>query len=165
MASDFFEGDRPRVDELTQPAKTPLVFRQFLRYAAVGFLNAVVYLAIVNALSIFLDIYAGAFIIIINTVAASVAVTQSYFLNKFWAFESKSPATPAEFLKFATVNAGAVALNVIIVFSATTYIRPLFDLSPLAWENAANILALGAVTLWNFSGFKLFIFPDREPPA
>lgn len=162
MASDFFEGDRPRVGELIQPAKTPLVFRQFLRYAAVGLLNAAVYLAIVNALSVFFDVYAGAFIIVINTVAASVAVTQSYFLNKFWAFESKSPATPAEFLKFAIVNAGAVALNVIIVFSMTTYIRPFFDLPPLAWENAANILALGAVILWNFSGFRLFIFDNKS---
>ena len=133
---------------------------QFFRYVVVGVLNTALDFLILNALSIAFDVYAGVPIIFINTAAASAVIIQSYFLNKHWTFKAAG-ALRMEFPRFVAVNAGAFILNTVLVYTITTHVARPVEISPLLWENIAKAAAISVVIVWNFLGFKFFVFNDR----
>lgn len=135
---------------------------QFMRYALVGVVNAIVDFSILNALSITLAVYSGALIIVIKSIAAGAVIIQSYLLNKYWTFRAFESRGPREFVKFALVNAGAFAINTAIVYVMTTFLGPPEGVGPLLWENMANALAIGVAVAWNFLGFKFLVFGARR---
>lgn len=137
------------------------IVSQFARYFVVGLLNTALDFLIFNALSISFNIYSGVAIIPLNVVTASVVIIQSYLLNKYWTFKSVFGSKRVEFSKFILVNFGAMIVNTSIVYALTTHAAP-EDVSPLAWENVAKGVALIANIIWNFLGFKFFVF--RESP-
>lgn len=163
MAPDTVENRRQLV---ASPARRhPPFFVQFWRYAAVGVLNAALYFIFINALSVLFGIYSGVRLAAVNIPAAVIVIIHSYFLNKFWAFKSFAPLLSSEFLKFLAVNAGAVAINFGVVYAMTTHLRPAFGLSPLFWENVSNLVALAGIVVWNFLGFRFFVFRGKPPEA
>jgi putative flippase GtrA len=139
--------------------------RQFIKFAAVGFMNSIVDFSIINALSAFTHIFSGPFIILFNVISFSVAVTNSYFFNKRWTFRQSRDGTVSEFLGFILVNIGGVLLNTSIVFFFTTFVPPFAAVHPQAWLNIGKIIALPVSTFWNFFGMKFFIFKRKLAPA
>ena len=129
---------------------------QFVRYLVVGLMNAGLDFLILNSLSITFDVYAGVPIILFTAISSSVVIVHSYFWNKHWTFQT-SGNQGVELPKFIAVNAGAFLINVSIVYLLTTFARP-SEVGPLAWENIAKAVALSVVVLWNFTGFRYFVF-------
>ena len=136
----------------------PLFAFQFFRYVIVGLLNTALDFLIFNTLSISFGIYSGLYLALINAIAFSVVITQSFFLNKYWTFRSSAAVVRVEFAKFFLVSLGALFINTSIVYVLTTPIGPPSGISPILWENVAKIIALGVNILWNFLGFKFFVF-------
>lgn len=153
-------------------------FLQFSKFFVVGILNTGLDFAILNFLMRMTNIYEGQSIVYFNTISFSIAVINSYLLNKYWTFSAQDavpvsgmgPASgwgeknknsskiSTEFIKFFSVSAVGWGLNTGIVYSVTTLISPIFGLGPALWANAAKLLATGAVLAWNFAGYKLFVF-------
>lgn len=138
----------------------PLFAFQFFRYVIVGLLNTALDFFIFNVLSISFGVYSGLYLALINAIAFSVVITQSFLLNKFWTFRSSGAVIRVEFVKFFLVSLGALFINTAIVYVLTTPVGPPDGVSPLLWENAAKIIALGVNILWNFLGFKFFVFSN-----
>src|SRR3990167_8132310 len=63
-------------------------FKSFARYVMVGFFNTGVDFAVFNLLMSITSIIKGPAVSSFKTVSFVVAVTNSYFWNKYWAFEA-----------------------------------------------------------------------------
>lgn len=132
---------------------------QFSKFFVVGILNTGIDFAILNFLMRITNTYEGQSIVIFNTISFVVAVINSYLLNKYWTFgDSGKAQAPQQFVKFFAVSAVGWGLNTGIVYSVTTLISPIFGLSPALWANFAKAMATSAVLVWNFAGYKLFVF-------
>ena len=132
---------------------------QFLRFALVGLINTAIDYAILLLLSKATGITGGNAIIPLNIISFSVATTNSYFLNKHWSFGDKSKVDAGKKVSlFLIVSIIGVVINTAIVRIVTTNIQPLFNLSPREWLLGAKVIATGASLVWNFIGYKIFVF-------
>ena len=97
-----------------------------------------------------------------------------YFWNKLWVFSAKvenaaahinpQEATHsffADFPKYLLISIGGLLINTVILTFMTTFIHPLFAITPAAWLNIAKIVAIAAALIWNFLGYKFVVFRDR----
>lgn len=135
------------------------LFLQFGKFFVVGILNTGLDFVILNFLMWMAQTYKGTPIVIFGTISFSVAVVNSYFLNKYWTFGDASKAQVSQqFVKFLSVAIIGLVLNNSIIYVITTLVNPIFGLSPVLWANFAKVVATGAVLAWNFAGYKLFVF-------
>jgi putative flippase GtrA len=137
---------------------------QFLKFIVVGVLNTAIDFGVLNALSYATGIYAGHYLIILNSVAFGAAVTNSYLWNKYWTFKEQASGQvrASEASTFLVVSVIGLAINSGIVYGVTTYIAPpLAVFTPALWENFAKLLATGVALIWNFLGYKFVVFKPR----
>lgn len=134
-------------------------FLQFGKFFIVGLVNTGLDFGILNLLMWMTKTYEGGNIAIFNTISFSVAVLNSYLLNKYWTFEDKNASkVPMQFAKFFAVAAIGWGLNTLILVSITTYVSPVFGLSRALWANFAKAAATAVVLAWNFVGYKFLVF-------
>lgn len=139
------------------------IMSQFGKYAAVGFLNTAIDFGILNILSLLTGITSGFIIGGVNIPGFLAAATNSYFWNKLWVFKTDE-AKPlfADFLKFAVVTVLGVLLNSGIVIVLTTFLHSPLGLEPITWLNVSKVAASIFSLLWNFLGYKFFVFRSRN---
>jgi len=136
-------------------------FESFAKFVMVGFLNTGVDFAVFNFLMFVTgNDQPGLGLAVFKAIAFIVAVTNSYFWNKHWAFKAGSSDINKgeEFAKFFAVNVGAALINVGITSGITVAVSPQFGFSQVAWNNIAAVAATAFVLIWNFVGFKLIVF-------
>lgn len=143
--------------------KIKIVF-QFTKFVLVGGLNTLIDFGMLNLLMWSTDIYKGSLIIGLNAVSFLTAVTNSYLWNKFWTFKEdreaqvKKESVGKEFSQFIVVSLIGISLNTAIVYLITTFINPIFGLSPVLWANFAKVVATVVSLIWNFIGYKFIVF-------
>ncbi|MBU1167060.1 GtrA family protein [Patescibacteria group bacterium] len=135
---------------------------QIVKFALVGGLNTALDFAVLNALIWATGTSSGKWIILFNSLAFTAAVINSYILNKIWTFQSKEKKVASQFARFITVSLIGWVVNTAIVFTVTTYIDPYFGLNETLWANVAKIVATGVALVWNFIGYKLWAFRDKD---
>lgn len=135
------------------------IIRQFSKFILVGGVNTSIDFAVFNTLIFITGITSGAGIFFLNIISFSVAVVNSYFMNKYWTFQDlRKEGEDTKFIQFIAVSLVGAGLNSSIVAVFTTFITPMFGLSPQLWANAGKLLATGLSLIWNFIGYKLFVF-------
>jgi len=135
------------------------VVGQFLRFVVVGIINTATDYVILFALSKITGVTRGNGIIPLNMISFSCAVIMSYYLHKHWSFADKEGHEQGrKFTRFLAVSLVALLINTGIVRLITTDIHPLFQLSPSLWLLAAKAVGTGVVMVWNFIGYKIFVF-------
>ncbi|TDG37892.1 GtrA family protein [Pedobacter changchengzhani] len=86
-----------------------------------------------------------------NAIGFTLAVTNNYFINRIWTFQSKNPHLGTEFSKFLFVSLVGLALN--------TYIIYLFHQRKNGTNfYIAKFFAIAIVFVWNFLANWLFTF-------
>ncbi len=139
---------------------------QFAKFCVIGFLNASIDFGILNLLSLYTGLTAGFIIGGVNVPGFIVAATNSYFWNKFWVFghqrKEGEKISYSDFFTFAVVVFSGAMINSGIVILISTYVNPLFGLSAERWLNVAKVSASAIALLWNFFGFKFFVFKSKE---
>lgn len=153
---------------------------EFARYAVVGTLSASIDFAILNALSHTTGITTGIHVGWINVPGFFIGTINGYLWNKLWVFHEE--IHPSKFFrangtlrgkylehtfgdlpKFIAVTLGGLVVSSVCVVFITTYIPPPQGFSPTAWLNIAKAVASFAAILWNFIGYKVFVFaPARR---
>jgi len=131
---------------------------QFMKFILVGFLNTAVDFGILNLLMVIFRVYAGWPFSLFKAISFSCAVTNSYFLNKFWTFQKEDKAKIQEFSKFLIISIIALLINVSLSSFLVNKIGPQFNISPILWANLSAIAAVGITTLINFFGYKYLVF-------
>lgn len=160
------------------------VIAQFAKFAAVGFLNTAIDFGVLNVLSAITGITSGFILGGVNIPGFILAVTNGYFWNKFWVFSANrvSPKALAvaqggsasggkdrekggvlhDFPKFFAVSVIAALLNSGIVVVLTTYTPAQFGIESNVWLNISKAVASAAALLWNFVGYKFFVFVSTK---
>lgn len=135
-----------------------LLFRQFTKFAAVGFLNAAVDFGVLNLLIFITGIPSGIYFSVFKAVSFTIASVNSYIWNRLWVFGSKEKKTGKEFAQFLTVSVIGAVINVGAASFVVNYITPQFGLGPKLWANVGAVAGAAAGLFWNFLGYKFVVF-------
>lgn len=120
--------------------------KQSLKFGTVGVLNTAIDFGVLN----FLTLIWHWPLLIANSLAFIVAVTNSYFMNKYWTFAKRDSFKMDEFVRFLVISVGGLAVSNLAVWLLAMH----YHLSP----NLAKALSVGAVFVWNFLGSKYLAF-------
>lgn len=137
----------------------PLIF-QFSKFVEVGVLNTLIDIGSLNGLSALTGITLPPKLLFLNAVSFCLAVTNSYFWNKSWTFEMGAKMVQKEFSLFVIISLIGLGINSLIVFLGTTFLKTL-SVSEGALMNIVKILATFIVMIWNFFGYKIFVFSKK----
>jgi len=146
---------------------------QFGRFLIIGAMNTAIDLAVLNLLMWQTDIYKGLGLIPLNAISFTIAVINSFFWNKFWTFKAPAKAnseissinpvesirqTRKQFFQFVFITLVGLGINTGIVFGVATFIPSMFGLNEVFWANLAKAAATGISLIWNFTGYRMFVF-------
>lgn len=93
------------------------------------------------------------------TIAAMLAILNSFIWNRMWTFNIRGREEAASQLgKFYFVSAVGLILNVLL----STSIKGALPLQPKDAARAATVIAAGIVAFWNFFGMRLYAFRSRK---
>jgi putative flippase GtrA len=152
------------------------VIYQVAKFVLVGALNTLIDWGVLNLLLFLANIASGPFYSVFKGISFIVAVTNSYFWNKFWTFKKAAPAvlpsgerksTGKEVLQYFVISIIGFTLNVAIASLIVNVWGPHFNIFGLNW--APDLAAkrwgtfgalVGTLTglVWNFLGYKLIVF-------
>lgn len=135
---------------------------QFIKFGLIGGLNTVIDFALLNTFFWATGVYSGSLVILFNIISFTVAVINSYVLNKKWTFNSTKKDVSAQLSKFITISLVGLLINTAIVFVVTSYVKAPFNLSEGLWANGAKIFATVFALVWNFIGYKLWAFAEKK---
>jgi len=85
-----------------------------------------------------------------NAIGFVTAATSNYFLNRIWTFHSQNPEMVLEYGKFILIALIGLGINTLVLWVLVSKMKWHFYFSKL--------LAIGVVTLWNFSMNLIFTF-------
>ncbi|HLC44975.1 MAG: hypothetical protein A2722_01315 [Candidatus Doudnabacteria bacterium RIFCSPHIGHO2_01_FULL_50_11] len=94
------------------------------------------------------------FIVVLVALAIGELVLWKSFKLKLQA----TSGVAGQFVSFAAVSIIGLLINDAIVYSATHFISPQFGFSEQLWANVAKAGATAVALIWNFVGYKLFVF-------
>lgn len=152
--------------------------KQAGKFVIVGVLNTLIDFGVLNIL-VFLGFTAafaflGQEFLIANIISVAVAMINSFVLNKQWTFRSEEGRIYLEILKFLTVTIIGMFVIHQLIFSFFYYrFHGITDLA--VWIihflrlnsifsdtfvvlNFAKVIAIVGSFIWNFLGYKFFVF-------
>ena len=118
--------------------------KAFLRFCTVGVMNT-----LIDFIAFLILLYGfGAGLLLANSIAFSLALLNSYVLNKIWTFGDTEPVSLRQIMKFAGVAVSGFVLSSIILTLASLVIHPV----------AAKVLAIITTLFWNYLGSRNLVF-------
>lgn len=137
-------------------SRFPILF-QFAKFGEVGVLNTFLDIGVLNFLSGKLGITQGIFLGFLNSISFLLAATNSYFWNKIWTFEKEKKFNFREFRLFVLISFIGLLINTGVVILGTFLLKNT-KISAGGILNLVKILATLLAMLWNFLGYKIFVF-------
>ncbi len=143
-------------------SKIKKLIKQFSKFFVIGIINTGVDLAVLNIETLITGEKEGYLYAVQKGVSFMVAVTFSYFMNKYWAFQDKNKENEGrKFSQFLFVSFIGMAINMTAATVAVTYIQPLIQidfLTPQMWVNIGALTGSACGLIWNFIGYKFWVF-------
>ncbi|MGB7291074.1 MAG: GtrA family protein [Thermodesulfobacteriota bacterium] len=134
-------------------------FYQFGKFIIIGFSNTAIDFGVLNFLMYVSSIDRGILFSVFKGISFLLAVTNSYFWNKYWTFEkNRTDQWGREFFKFAAVSGSAFLINVGIASFIVNFLKPLAGISPTLWANFGAFVSLVFTIMWTFLGYKFIVF-------
>ncbi len=137
--------------------KIPIIF-QLAKFGAVGAFNTFLDWGVLNLLIAITGIATGFGFSLFKGISFAIAATGAFFWNKYWTFNSKKKSDKTEVSRFILISASGFLINVVL---ASLIMYTFKNSTPLTVEQLANIAAATATLaslVWNFIGYKLFVF-------
>lgn len=136
-----------------------MVSHSFFRFVIVGCINTGVDILVFNAVLFLLvfDLFENE-LIIAKVLSFIIASANSFVLNAIWTFGSVQSLNKKNYGIFLCISIVGALLNVSVaywIYIAGTHVFPFQDVA------IANIALVGAVVaslLWNYFGYKKFVF-------
>ncbi|MEK7146746.1 MAG: GtrA family protein [Patescibacteria group bacterium] len=138
--------------------------RQFAKFAAVGSLNFILYLSVLNFFIAWYGKTNGIHFVFFTSAAFLIVATNSYLWNNFWTFQSNTPVAFREYVKFAAFTLIGFLINVSTASFINNVIGPLNNINPKIWANISALIAVGTAFIWNYLGYKFIIFKRDNKP-
>ncbi len=134
------------------------ILLQLAKFSAIGGLNTVLDLGVLNILIIIAGVATGYGYSLFKGISFIVANINSYFWNKNWTFGSSGKASVKEFGQFVTVSVVGFIINIGTASILVNVIGAPQNFSPERWANIGAISAVVISLIWNFVGYKFFVF-------
>lgn len=131
---------------------------QFSKFIIVGVINTAIDFGVLNILIFVTGRSSGIYYSVFKSISFSIAVINSYFMNKYWTFSSHDSAKAGEFAKFLIVNLIGLGINVGAASYIVNIIGAPIGISPVLWANLGAISAVIVTLFWNFLGMKFLVF-------
>jgi len=129
--------------------------RQIIKFSITGLLNTIIDF---SALNFLVQIFAWS-VIPANTVSFSLAVINSYFLNKYWTFKDKHPVHIKQFSIFVGVSLIGLGLSNLLIYTGLQIFQAYDFGLAFAWHyNIAKAVSALIVLIWNFLASKFWVF-------
>lgn len=122
------------------------MFKQIFKFGLVGVLNTAIDFGLLNLLVLVF----GWPVIWANTLSFSAAVTNSFFMNKYWTFDEREGRLHMQFWGFLIVALVGLGISDLMIYW-------LSDLIGLHY-NLAKLASVLVVFIWNFWASKYLIF-------
>jgi len=146
-----------------QLGKIKSVLYQFTKFAAVGTLNTLINLGVLNLLIAMTGIASGYGYSWFVLIGFLLATTNSFIWNKLWTFGDTSGVQTKQTLAFYALTAVGAVINVgVASFIVNGLPSPGFPAA--VWANVGGLVGVAASFLWNFLGYKFFVF-KKKPEA
>jgi putative flippase GtrA len=136
-------------------------FKRFVKFAMVGAAGSVTDFAVLNLMVQ----WAGASLVLANTISFTAAVIQNFLLNRRWTFpESQERHASGQLAQFAVVSIIGLGINQIVFLTLhhlwDAYLIHAYgqDMGYLLSYNLAKLFAIGVVLFWNFSANRLWTY-------
>jgi putative flippase GtrA len=136
------------------------VFEQFGKFAAVGTLNTLIDLGVLNFLILLTDISVGSTYSGFKAISFLIATTNSYLWNKFWTFQSPTPVTGKEYVKFLGLTLIATAINVSIASLIVNVIGAPDGVNLKLWANIGALIGVFVSFILNFLNYRFIVFKN-----
>lgn len=134
---------------------------QFAKFGLVGVANTIVDIGILNFLIGLTGTNQGLGLALFGAIAFIGATINSYVWNAHWSFKTNSYRTAEELVKFFGVTLVGLLLKTAIIYAATTIYQQTRFGGDL-WANIVNLLSIVVTLVWNFVGFKFFVFKSSQ---
>jgi len=134
------------------------ILLQFAKFGAVGALNTLFDLGILNTLIFFSGVASGYWYSIFKATSFIIASTNSYLWNKYWTFGVSGSVNVREFGQFFIVTLIGFVINVSVASIIVNAVGPVAGISQALWANVGALSATIVSLLWNFTGYKFFVF-------
>jgi len=158
--------------------KISLLGKQIGKFSLVGVINTIIDIGILNFLVKVLNfksqIKIGGFsFLLANIISVTIAMINSYILNKYWTFEAKKKKNLfQEALKFFFITILGMYFLHQLVFNLfysywlwptnqlinLMHLLRINFLDELIKLNLAKVIAIGVSLIWNFLGYKIWVF-------
>lgn len=135
---------------------------QFAKFAAVGTLNSLLDIGFLNLMILFGAEPAGSSFVFIKTISFFIATTNSFFWNKYWTFGATGAARAKETISFYVIAGIGVLINVGVASIVVNVINHPTSIFVNLWANVGALAGIGASFLWNFVGYKFFVFKKTK---
>ncbi len=124
----------------------PKEAKSFIRFCVVGVGNTATDFGLFMLLHYIFHLE----VIFAHIIGFSFAACQSYLLHKHFTFKghSRDGHNIRPFYKFLAVTTSSMALSSVIIIVLEAFM----------WAFLAKILTLAITLLWNYSGYRLFVF-------
>ncbi len=142
-------------------AKVWKAFYQFGQFAAVGTLNSFIDVGVFN-LETFLygsTIISTTLFAVFKAISFLFATTNSFAWNRNWTFGSTDKVNAGEVTGFYTVAIIGWAANV----GVATLVKSIGPETKIWVDLVAPLAGILTTFIWNFLGYKYFVFKKREP--
>lgn len=145
--------------DMNQRAYSRKTLMQAVRFGGVGILNTVIDFLILNLLTHIFGVGGdgGYRFTLFKVISFSVAVFNSYLLNKRWVFRHISKHSWKEGLSFLGVSLVGLIINTVIstiIFKLLTF----QGVESFIAVNSGALVGTLFVLIWNYSGYQRFVF-------
>ena len=137
--------------------------KQFSKFIIVGGVNTGIDFAVLNILMYTTQINSGPGLFFLNCLSFSVAVVNSYYMNRRWTFKEANAGladkgSGIQFSQFFVVSIIGIVINGAVLTAITTLVPAPAGIGPQLWANVAKLFATGISLVWNFVGYKFVVF-------
>jgi len=133
-------------------------FYQFAKFGAVGTLNTLIDLGVLNCIIFATGITAGVAYSVIKGFSFLIATTNSFAWNRYWTFNTNQSATSSEAVKFYGVAIAGWVVNLVVASYVVNSIGIPDSFTEKQWANVGALSGILATFLWNFLWYKFWVF-------
>ena len=140
------------------------LFHKIAKFLMVGILNTGIDFFIFDTLIVVTGSDRGLPISLFKSISFIFAMFNSYEWNRWWTFDNESAPsrTRNEFTRFAAVTFVGFLINVGTTSLLVNAVHPLSGISQIRWDNVAAAAATALNLIWNFAGYKIFVFHSQK---
>lgn len=152
---------RPKTSMIKSSIPKVSTAYQFARFAIVGVVNTGIDFLVLNVETLLSGLTTGPHYAAQKAFSYFCGVVFSFYANKRWTFRDASRQGQArKFTQFIVVSLVGMAVNVAAASLTVSMAKGILAVPPQVMVNAGALAGTIAALLWNFIGYKLWVFRE-----